>query len=96
MQKAMIGRNAVSASLIYKTEDFFKGSHIKARLNYSLESGFYQASFESSVFLHSHLQASLSGDLFFRFSPKSVSFSAAPALRYKNLSRIMLGAGYVF
>lgn len=89
-------KNAIATSVEYKTKALFYGYDFNIRLNYALDNKLYLINFENLVFIYPKFQVYLSGDLFLRFSKRTFLLSSSHIIRYKDLSRIILGAKYVF
>ena len=90
-------RNSLATSLEYSTKAFLKGYDFNIRLNYALDNKLYLLSFENSAYFSSSLRVYISGDLFLKFAEKRASsFSSSYITRYRNMSRIIAGAEYVF
>ena len=89
-------KNALATSLEYKTKAFFHGYDFNIRLNYALDNNLYLINFENRAFVFPKFHIYFAGDLFLRFSKKDFFLSSSHIIHYKDLSRIILGAKYVF
>ena len=90
-------KNALAVSLEYRTRAFFKENHFNVRLNYALDNKLYLLSFENRLFISPAFRVYLAGDLFLLpFRDKAVFPSSSYIIRYKDLSRVIAGAEYVF
>lgn len=89
-------KNSLATSLEYSTKAILKGYDFNIRLNYALDNKLYLLSFENSASFSSSFRIYLSGDLFLKFAEQAASFSSSYITRYRNMSRIIAGAEYVF
>ena len=90
-------KNALAAALSTKTQALFKGYDFNIRLNYALDNKLYLINFENKAFISPDFRIYLSGDLFFRLAEKNIfSSSSSDIIRFQELSRILVGAEYVF
>ena len=90
-------KNALAMSLEYRTRAFFQENQFNIRLNYALDNKLYLLSLENRLFISPAFRIYLAGDLFFLPSRSNTVFpSSSYIIRYKNLSRVIAGAEYVF
>ena len=89
-------KNSLATSLEYRSKAILNGYDFNIRLNYALDNELYLLSFKNSVFFSSSLRVYLAGDLFLKFAERASAFSSSYIARYRNMSRIIAGAAYVF
>ena len=89
-------KHATSLDLSYKNQVILQGYEFRLRLNHALDNKMYMLSFANELTMLRYFQVYLSGDMFFRLSPKVIQQNSSAVLRFKNLSRFMLGVRYVF
>lgn len=89
-------KQAFSMSLEYHTNQFLQGVLFRLRANYAIDNGIYAIALENHFYLSSVLKLSLSGDVLFRLSDKKLQKSSSSIKKYLDLSRLYLGASYVF
>lgn len=88
--------HAMSLSLEHWIKNIFHGYRFQFRLNYALDNEMYQASFENRLNLFPSFQVSLSGDLLFQAMVHDLKSGSSSIQLYKDHSRILMGARYVF
>ena len=94
--RAFNWKEAVSFSMEYQSQDVLQGLLFRFRANYALDNKFYVLALENYFNLTSHIQVYLSGDAFFRVSKGLVSKNTSAIQKYRELSRLLVGAKYVF
>ena len=92
----LMWREALSTSVEYYNKNLFKGFLSRFRVNYALDNRFYALALENYFYLTPHIRMYLSGDRIFRSSHTDVKKSSSSISRYKDLSRVLIGAQYVF
>ncbi len=94
--RSFIWKEALSASIEHQNTNWLKKVLFRFRANYALDNDFYGLASENYFYLTSRLRMYLSGDLIFRLSERAIPKGGSAIEKYKNLSRVLLGAQYVF
>ena len=89
-------KEAVSFSMEYQSQEVLQGLLFRFRANYALDNHFYVLAMENYFNFTEHIQLYLSGDALFRLSKGSVRKNTSAIHKYSDLSRLLLGAKYVF
>ena len=94
--RAFDWKSAISASIEHENKQIYKGLLFRFRTNYSLDNQIYQFIFENYLYFTPQIRLYLSGDFFYRFSKTLIPNNSSAIKQYKGLSRLLLGAQYVF
>ena len=89
-------KEAVSFSMEYQSQEIFRGLLFRFRANYALDNHFYVLAMENYFNLTPRFQFYLSGDALFRLSEGLLDKNTSAIHKYSDLSRLLMGAKYVF
>ena len=89
-------KEAISGSVEYQNKNWLEGFLMRFRANYALDNGFYALAWENYFYLTKHIRMYLSGDGIFRSSKDKSPVGSSSIEDYEGLSRLLVGAQYVF
>ena len=89
-------KEALSASIEYQDNSLFQGFLFRFRANYALDNDFYALALENYFYFTPHIRVYVSGDAIFRLSDELIQEDTSSISKYEDLSRVLLGAQYVF